>query len=382
MTVSIQQVEIRMNQRVLGVLGELIDLIGKPRVQLGMPIGDVQSIIDSRFRLAGNKGIHHASLKHFVFAFDDFKALPGKLCQFLQGHGVVAPSTAFLIEVYLDLTIGNVSRPRRDNGDMEFHRKPINDAQRAVLQWIGDGCPSGVYPPDDSAHFSSALALRNCGLIKASGHGRNWSASITDDGRHYLEHGSYPGQPPMASGNPTRQMRPKQPENVGTPANLPPRTTDDPKETSSATAASATDAQAVPTPSRIRRPHPAIRELMEHRKRLDVPTEQQRRALLILHALVREAIRRGWTVKANPSTYETDQWTGRRRSVSPGPDLFTVDAGDAPVSIRIRMKNKRVDHVPTQEELERAKRWSWPYPAYDYVPTEKMQRPAWDSRIV
>lgn len=132
--------------------------------------------------------------------------------------------------------------------------------------------------------------------------------------------------------------------------------------------------QVVQIPSQIRRPHPAIRELMNHRKRLDVPSDQCQRALLILHALVRESLRRGWTVTANPSTYETDQWTGRRRSIFPGPDLFTIDAGDAPITVRVSMKTKRVKHVPSEEERKESERWHWPrYPAYDYVTTDIMR---------
>src|SRR5690606_39778976 len=64
-------------------------------------------------------------------------------------------------------------------------------------------------------------------------------------------------------------------------------------------------------------------------------------ALLILHSLAQEAIRRGWTVTANPSTFRKDPWNGRRTRVSPGPDLFSIDAGDAPAVIRLRMQQKR-----------------------------------------
>ncbi|WP_410711052.1 hypothetical protein [Brevibacterium sp. SIMBA_078] len=117
-----------------------------------------------------------------------------------------------------------------------------------------------------------------------------------------------------------------------------------------------------------------MREIIDHKARLDVPKEQQQRALLILHALVQEAIRRNWTVTANPSTFRSDPWTDRRTRVSPGADLFTIDAGDKPVAIRLRMRQKRVDHELTEKEIADQKRYRWSFaPKYDFVQTERMR---------
>ncbi|KAB1647609.1 hypothetical protein F8O06_03480 [Pseudoclavibacter sp. CFCC 14310] len=127
-------------------------------------------------------------------------------------------------------------------------------------------------------------------------------------------------------------------------------------------------------PVQIRRPHQAVREIVDHKGRLDVPSEQRQRAILILHALAQKAIRRGWTVTANPSTFQKDPWNGRRTRVSPGRDLFSIDAGDAPAVIRLRMQQKRIDHVPTEKELADEARYNWhSYPKYDHVPTERMR---------
>lgn len=113
---------------------------------------------------------------------------------------------------------------------------------------------------------------------------------------------------------------------------------------------------------------------MNHKKWLNVPNDQRHRALLILHALVQEAIHLGWTVTANPSIYEMNQWAGRRHSISPGPDLFTIDAGHEPVTIRLCMRAKRVEHVPTEKEQKETQRTHWrTYYKYDYVPTDHMQ---------
>ena len=265
---------------------------------------------------------------------------------------------------------------------MESRRKPINDAQMSVLKWIGDGCPSGVYPPGDSKHVVSALALRNRGLVTTSGRGRQWSATLTKEGLYYLRNGSYPPNPTTSSptfvhgGHEANQSRQSSRDNPTIPAA--PAKSSTPSQNTDASSipdsASPCTLRPVPIPSEIHRPHPAIRELMNHKKRLNVPDNQRHRALLILHALVQEAIHLGWTVTANPSIYEMDQWTGRRRSVSPGPNLFTIDAGHEPVTIRLCMRTKRVEHVPTEEEQKETQRTHWrTYSKYDYVITDHMQ---------
>ncbi len=58
----------------------------------------------------------------------------------------------------------------------------------------------------------------------------------------------------------------------------------------------ATTAIGLPIVGQIRKPHPAIRELVDHPKRVDLPAEIRRRVHLISHTLVQEALRRGWKV--------------------------------------------------------------------------------------
>lgn len=98
------------------------------------------------------------------------------------------------------------------------------------------------------------------------------------------------------------------------------------------------------------------------------------RALLILHALVQEAIRRGWEVIPNPSKFEVDRWNGRRKRASSDPDLFSIDAGDAPAAIRFRVQQKKVDHEPTEKERDEQAKYSWSrHPKYDYIPTDRLR---------
>lgn len=63
-------------------------------------------------------------------------------------------------------------------------RKTMTEQQVAILRWIGDGCPDGVM--EGTLHRISAGALRNRGLVKTTGRGPSWSATITAAGRDYL----------------------------------------------------------------------------------------------------------------------------------------------------------------------------------------------------
>lgn len=249
----------------------------------------------------------------------------------------------------------------------------LNDAQFLVLQWVADG--ADLDNPPSETFKTSAVALRSRGVVTLDKRRGHWSIAITQAGRFYLEHGHHPD---AEEPKPEKPPKPKLEQKKSQPAvaesddstdNEPPSETEPP-----ARPERVVKDETIPMPVQIRRPHQAVREIVDHKARLDVPTEQRQRALLILHALAQEAIRRGWTVIANPSTFQKDPWNDRRTRVSPGPDLFSIDAGDAPAVIRLRMQQKRVDHVPTDKELADEARYNWrSYPKYDHVPTERMR---------
>lgn len=113
---------------------------------------------------------------------------------------------------------------------------------------------------------------------------------------------------------------------------------------------------------------------MDHKNRLVVPAEQRQRALTLLHALVQEARKREWTVTPVLSTMRHNSWNGTRTRIWPSDDFFTIDAGEEPAAIRLRMRQRRVDHVPTDDELERKERsgYSW-YPRHDLVATDRLR---------
>ncbi len=60
----------------------------------------------------------------------------------------------------------------------------LNDAQLAVLRWIAEGSPPNVM--EGYNHRLSAAALRSRDLVRISGRGRTWRAQITPDGESLL----------------------------------------------------------------------------------------------------------------------------------------------------------------------------------------------------
>ena len=85
-------------------------------------------------------------------------------------------------------------------------RNTLNEVQIAVLRWISEGCPdNGV---DGVSARISAGALRNRGLVRTTGRGPTWRASITADGKDYLQQvdGPNPPAPRQPNVSATRQL--------------------------------------------------------------------------------------------------------------------------------------------------------------------------------
>ena len=99
---------------------------------------------------------------------------------------------------------------------MVNYRRSLNARQIEVLTWISEGCPDGVM--DGFAHKTTAVALMSRRLVTVDRRRDRWSANITEAGRHYLEHGTYPdgfwpSNPARAAGPPlplrtSREPRP------------------------------------------------------------------------------------------------------------------------------------------------------------------------------
>jgi hypothetical protein len=203
---------------------------------------------------------------------------------------------------------------------------------------------------------------------------------ITDAGRYYLAHGTYPAAKPTAEPKLARPRRqrlraaplPAAEQQVTTDvhAGRPATQSDDPRSV---------DASKLPVVSQIRKPHPAIRELLDNSKRIALPAEVRRRVQLISHTLVQEALRRGWKVTAVKSQIR-DRWPSGRERCWPSNDLFRLDAGEQEVGIQFRMKTSRIDHVDTPEEARKRADGQYMFiPRYDYRPTDVLRLFLYDS---
>jgi hypothetical protein len=69
-------------------------------------------------------------------------------------------------------------------------RAPLNARQVDVLRWIADGCAPGVM--EGHSYKTTAVALQDRRLVLVSRKGGVWSATATEAGRYYAEHGRHP----------------------------------------------------------------------------------------------------------------------------------------------------------------------------------------------
>ncbi len=116
--------------------------------------------------------------------------------------------------------------------------RAVNSRQVEVLRWIAEGCPNRAWPDESHKHSARALAAR--GLARVTRRDGRWTASITEAGAHFLDHGTFPDEPRDPEANmPARARRrlsastpdlaaePRQPHPIAdaTPLSLPPRRT-------------------------------------------------------------------------------------------------------------------------------------------------------------
>ncbi|MFE9631338.1 hypothetical protein [Streptomyces sp. NPDC006463] len=74
--------------------------------------------------------------------------------------------------------------------------RELNKRQQQVLQWVGRGCPDGVW--EGTGHKLSCQALHSRGLVKVSRRQGQWSVALTKAGQQYLDHGSHPPEQPRS----------------------------------------------------------------------------------------------------------------------------------------------------------------------------------------
>lgn len=246
-----------------------------------------------------------------------------------------------------------------------MQQRPVNEQQLEVLRWISAGCPVGVMK--DSSFKTSAVALRNRGLAVVSKRGR-WHASLTDAGRHYLEHGTYPVEPASEEPTPrkpTRRLpRTKLPAaEAGSNGANRVRVAESPIALPPPPAKAARE---VPVPHRLVKPHPFVVEAREAGN-LPVSKSLTPRALRVAHALAVAFEKEGWAVSSKSKSVDRwgHPWGGR--------ELFVVDTGEYRQGVYFGEENDRADHVLTAYELKQKERYGYSYaPKFDYTPSGRL----------
>jgi hypothetical protein len=227
-------------------------------------------------------------------------------------------------------------------------RKTLTDTQVGVLRWVGDGCPEGVMA--DGFHRISAAALRSHGLVRISGRGPTWKATITGAGREYLAHvdGPEPPIPRQPNGSVTQRLVDELVA-AGGEMRVRRRSRDDPKHVDyerraqiaqrlgkvpngkrltliwhqteleirleDASLAARVELAPVPVFKRIGRYHQAAGEFRDRSDRHEVSRGQLARTVRIVHSLAVEADRRGWEVSVpteSTKRYGLNGWSATK----------------------------------------------------------------------
>jgi hypothetical protein len=241
--------------------------------------------------------------------------------------------------------------------------RTVNDRQLSVLRWIADECPERGMT--DSSYKISAVALRNRGLAAVSKRG-GWHASITDAGRHYLDHGAYPGSPPPKLTVPRKPRVPRRPSPEPIEA---PSTADDARVADAPAPVidpPGTPERIIRVPARLAKPHPIIAEARD-KNRLPVSKRGISRAVRIAHALVIACEQQGWTVQSKDKalTRWGHPWSDKA--------LFVVDTGEYRQGVYMAEENDRSEHVLTVYEQKQKDRYGYSYaPKYDYTASGRL----------
>lgn len=285
----------------------------------------------------------------------------------------------------------------------------LNEAQFAVLMWVKDGSPNGVY--EGYTHRISAAALRSRGFLRISGRGPDWRAEITEAGLAYLEEqplqaerdlGASADDSPDATGADPRTRRDSSPQRTTPLRPLRPTeqliadlieaggvmrvpywrseggrdyrqlidaaqrwnkvpegkrlVTDHVRGEMEIRLVDAPEGtviapEPVPVPARLSKPHPVARRYREDTARHQVSRSALSRVVRIIHALATECEHRGYALKKMNPEPPRDAGYGRRStSTSSRADLTIEIRGHA---YPIDLSEEKVPVRGPWEEQER-----------------------------
>lgn len=267
----------------------------------------------------------------------------------------------------------------------------LSDAQIAVLRWIAAGSPPGVM--EGYAHRISASALRTRDLVRIFGRGDTWRAELTDRGRKQLErlerepstptgegkNGSRSDHPQAAPGRPGEVRPAREPASrplskteqlvadviaAGGRLTLPDETADGGVnwrqrayaaqrhgkvptgkrlsvawtnagfeiELLDGETGNELGAEAVPVPARLSKYHPVAQEFRNRTTLHEVSRKALPRVLRIVHALAKEAERRGHQV-ACVRVREDSYGRSERKPARDGQLVFTINGHELKVRL-------------------------------------------------
>ena len=246
------------------------------------------------------------------------------------------------------------------------HRRTLSSHQVDLLRWIGDGCPPPAPGGGGVAYRISAAALHRRGLVRVTGRGPAWNASLAPKGREYLDQvdGDDPPDARQANHSVTQQLvddviaaggscrfpqqrwhargsvdferRARLAEVYGkVPAEkrlVVRRVSNDEIEVVLEEApgyvSGRLEVTPVRVPTRVGRYHAAARWFRERTERHEVSRSQLARATRLIHAIAMEADRRGWQPGSpvpSRNGYGRQTWTATKDGhlrVSAGAEHF------------------------------------------------------------
>ncbi|MFC8346478.1 hypothetical protein [Streptomyces sp. NPDC057280] len=296
----------------------------------------------------------------------------------------------------------------------------LNERQRAVLDWVGQGCPEGAWP--DSTYKTSGQALQNRGLIKITKRRGQWSAHLTEKGRqHLIDRGIRPvEQSTRPPERPARKPAPPRPRAAPKAlANYADQLLDElaaandgclikpiesgPRAVNWASRVNAArksgkiphtqelygyrthrgyeiklvdipawrlaELTPLPVPARLTKPHAVVAALQKQPQPMGLTKPLQGRALRIIQTLITATEALGH--KAALGTTQGAPPPHRRRKAPPH---FTITAQGESVGFLVLQEQDRSEHVPTDKELADAKKHSWMrIPRFDYTPSSRLR---------
>lgn len=290
----------------------------------------------------------------------------------------------------------------------------LNERQQAVLDWVGQGCPAGVWP--DSTYKTSGQALQNRGLVKITKRRGHWSAQLTDKGRRHLtERGIHPveqsTEPPERPRRKPALPRPRTAPRARTnyadqlleelaandghlikPIESGPHAVNWTSRVNAARKSGkiprTQELHGYPThsgyeiklvdipawrlaelaplyvPSRLTKSHAVVAALQKQSQPMGLTKPVQGRALRIIQTLITATEAQGH--KAALGATQGAPPPHRRRKAPPH---FTITAQGESVGFLVLQEQDRSEHVPTDKELADAKKYSWMRIArFDYTP--------------